>query len=162
MTVTEEAATDAELRILHKTIKKISEDMERFSFNTSVSQFMICVNELTTLGCRKRAVLEPLVVALAPFAPHIADELWHGLGNTGTVLDASFPQHEDRYIAESSINYGVSINGKKRVEMEFAVDAAQPEIEVAVLADATVQKWMEGKPMKKFIFVKGKMINVVV
>jgi leucyl-tRNA synthetase len=157
-----EPANEAELRTLHKTLKKIAEDMERFSFNTSVSQFMICVNELSTLGCHKREVLEPLVIALSPFAPHIAEELWQALGNQGSVLDATFPKHDDSLIAESSVNYGVSVNGKKRVELAFPIEAAQSDIEVAVLADPTVQKWMEGKQMKKFIYVKGKMINVVV
>ncbi len=160
--VTDEAPTEAELRTLHKTLKKVSEDIERFSFNTCVSQFMICVNELASAGCHKRAILEPLAVSLASFAPHITEELWHQLGHTTTVLDAAFPEHNDKFIAENSVNYAVSINGKKRAEIEFALDAPQAEIEAAVLADATVQKWMEGKPMKKFIFVKGKMINVVV
>ena len=146
----------------HKTLKKVSEDIERFSFNTCVSQFMICVNELASAGCHKRAILEPLAVALASFAPHITEELWHQLGHTTTVLDAAFPDHNDKFIAENSVNYAISINGKKRAEIEFALDAPQADIEAAVLADATVQKWMEGKPMKKFIFVKGKMINVVV
>jgi leucyl-tRNA synthetase len=161
--VTDEAATDAELRIVHKTLKKISEDIERFSFNTSVSQFMICVNELSSLGCHKRAVLEPMVIALCPFAPHIAEELWqNALKNSGTVLDATFPQHDDKYIIENTAKYPVAVNGKTRAEMEFALDVAQADIETAVLADATIQKWMEGKAVKKFIFVKGKMINVVV
>jgi leucyl-tRNA synthetase len=160
--VTDEAPTEAELRTLHKTLKKVSEDIERFSFNTCVSQFMICVNELASEGCHKRAILEPLAVSLASFAPHITEELWHQLGHTTTILDAAFPEHNDKFIAENSVNYAVSINGKKRTEIEFALDAPQADIEAAVLADATVQKWMEGKPMKKFIFVKGKMINVVV
>jgi leucyl-tRNA synthetase len=124
---------------------------------------MICVNELTTLGCHKRAILEPLTVLLTAFAPHIAEELWQeGLQNKTTVLDASFPDYDEQLIAESSITYGVSVNGKKRTEMSFAATAEQAEVETAVLADATVQKWMEDKPLKKFIFVKGKMINVVV
>lgn len=161
--INEEAATEGELRILHKTIKKVNEDIERFSFNTSVSQFMICVNELTTLGCHKRAILEPLTILLTAFAPHIAEELWQeGLQNNTTVLDATFPEYNEQLIAESSITYGVSINGKKRTEMSFAATAEQSEVETAVLADTTVQKWMEDKPLKKFIFVKGKMINVVV
>ncbi len=161
--INEEAATEGELRILHKTIKKVHEDIERFSFNTSVSQFMICVNELTTLGCHKRAILEPLTILLTAFAPHIAEELWQeGLQHNTTVLDATFPEYNEQLIAESSITYGVSINGKKRTEMSFAATAEQAEVETAVLADATVQKWMEDKPLKKFIFVKGKMINVVV
>jgi leucyl-tRNA synthetase len=158
-----DAPTEGELRILHKTIKKVHEDIERFSFNTSVSQFMICVNELTSLGCHKGAILEPLTILLTAFAPHIAEELWQeGLQNKTTVLDASFPDYDEQLIAESSITYGVSVNGKKRTEMSFAATAEQAEVETAVLADATVQKWMEDKPLKKFIFVKGKMINVVV
>jgi leucyl-tRNA synthetase len=160
--VTDEAPNEAELRTLHKTLKKISEDIERFSFNTSVSQFMICVNELTTLNCHKRAILEPLAIAITPFAPHIAEELWLGLGHSSTVLDATFPVHEDKYIAENSFKYPVAVNGKTRAELEFPADAVQADIEQAVLADASVQKWLEGKTPKKFIFVKGKMINVVI
>ena len=160
--VTDEAATDAELRILHKTIKKISEDMERFSFNTSVSQFMITVNELGALNCHKRAVLEPLAVLICPFAPHIAEELWHKLGNDSSVVAAQFPKYEDKYVVDNSKNYPVAINGKARLELEFALDAADADVQAAVLANESVQKWMEGKPLKKFIYVKGKMINVVV
>lgn len=160
--VTDEPATDAELRVLHKTIKKIGDDIERFSFNTSVSQFMICVNELSGLNCHKRAILEPLVVAITPFAPHIAEELWHQLGYTTTVLDAPFPQYEERYVTDNSKMYPVAVNGKTRAEMEFPLDAEPSAIEQQVLADETIQKWMEGKPTKKFIYVKGKMINVVV
>lgn len=159
--VSDEAPTEAELRTLHKTIKKVNEDIERFSFNTSVSQFMICVNELA--GCHKRAVLEPLAIILSPFAPHIAEELWrNALGKTGTVLDAAFPQHQDSLIAESSITYAVSVNGKKRAELAFAADAVQADVEKEVLADATVIRWLEGKEPKKIIFVKGKMVNVVI
>lgn len=161
--VTDEAATDAELKTLHKTIKKIGEDIERFSFNTAVSQFMICVNELTSLNCHKRAVLEPLAVLITPFAPHLAEELWqHCLGNTTTVLDAPFPVYNEKYTVDNSKMYPVAVNGKTRAEMEFALDASQADIEATVLADTTIQKWMEGKSVKKFIYVKGKMINVVV
>lgn len=160
--VTDDAATDAELKILHKTIKKIGEDIERFSFNTSVSQLMICVNELSSLGCHKRAVLEPLVVAICPFAPHIAEELWHKLGHDTTVVAAKFPAYEDRYVTDNTKNYPVAVNGKTRIEMEFPIDAEQAFVEQAVLADETIQKWLEGKAPKKFIYVKGKMINVVV
>jgi len=160
--VTDDAPTDEELRILHKTIKKISEDIERFSFNTSVSQFMICVNDLTALGCHKRAILEPLAVAICPFAPHIAEELWQKIGNTGSVVHASFPLHEERYTTDNTKKYPVAINGRTRIEMEFPLDAEQSDIERAVLADETIQKWLEGKTPKKFIYVKGKMINVVV
>ncbi len=161
--VTDEAATDAELKVLHKTIKKIGDDIERFSFNTAVSQFMICVNELTTLNCHKRAVLEPLAVLITPFAPHLAEELWQNcFGNTTTVLDAPFPAYDEKYTVDNSKVYPVAINGKTRAEMEFALDIEQAALEAAVLADETIQKWMEGKPVKKFIYVKGKMINVVV
>ena len=160
--VTDEAATDAELRILHKTIKKISDDIERFSFNTSVSQFMICVNDLTAANCHKRAILEPLAIIICPFAPHIAEQLWHQLGNEGSVINTIFPQAEERYTTDNSKQYAVAINGKTRTEMEFPLDADPKAIEQEVLADAAVQKWMEGKPLKKFIYVKGKMINVVV
>lgn len=160
--VTDEAATDAELKALHKTIKKISEDIERFSFNTSVAQFMICVNELSQLNCHKRSILQPLAVTIAPFAPHFAEELWHMLGNEGSVVDAAYPQYDEKYTVENSKLYPVAINGKARAEMEFALDIDKTELEQQVLANETVQKWMEGKPMKKFIYVPGKMINVVV
>ncbi len=160
--VNDEPATDEELRLLHKTIKKIGDDIERFSFNTSVSQFMICVNELTSLGCHKRAILEPLVLTLCPFAPHIAEELWHKLGHEQSVTGAAFPEFDARYTTENSKNYPVAVNGKTRLEMEFALDAPKDLIEKTVLADESVLKYMEGKPMKKFIYVPGKMINVVV
>lgn len=160
--VTDEAATEAELKMLHKTIKKISDDIERFSFNTSVSQFMICVNELSGMNCHKRAILEPLAVLIAPFAPHFAEQLWHQFGHDSSVIDAAYPKHEDKYLVENSKVYPVAINGKARAEMEFALDIDKAELEKAVLANEVVQKWMEGKPLKKFIFVPGKMINVVV
>jgi leucyl-tRNA synthetase len=160
--VTDEAATDDELRMLHKTIKKIAEDIERFSFNTAVSQFMICVNELTSLNCHKRAVLEPLSVLISSFAPHVAEELWQKLGHSNTVLDAAFPKYEEKYVTDNTRKYPVAVNGKTRIEMEFAMDAEQSFVEQEVLADETIQKWLEGKTPKKFIYVKGKMINVVV
>lgn len=160
--VKDEAPTDAELKVLHKTIKKISDDMERFSFNTSVSQFMITVNELSSLNCHKRAILEPLAILICPFAPHMAEELWHKLGHTDSVVKAAYPAYEEKYTVDNTKNYPVAINGKARVEMEFALDAAQADIEAAVLANEAVQKWMEGKQPKKIIFVKGKMINVVI
>ena len=160
--INSDAPTDAEWRVLHKTIKKISEDMERFSFNTSVSQFMIAVNDLGAADCHKRAILEPLAILICPFAPHIAEELWHMLGNTTSVVLASFPKLENRYLTENSKRYPIAINGKPRVEMEFALDAEQAEIEQAVLANEIIQKWLEGNSPKKFIYVKGKMINVVI
>jgi leucyl-tRNA synthetase len=158
----EEKATEAELKVLHKTIKKIEEDTERFSFNTGVSAFMICVNELTDLKCHKKEILEPLLILLAPYAPHIAEELWHELGNTTTVLDATFPQWNEKYLKETSKAYPVAINGKTRSELTLALDATQQQVEEMVLKDATVIKWLEGKPPRKIIYVKNKMINVVV
>ena len=160
--VNNEPAIETELRIIHKTIKKIGEDIERFSLNTAVSQFMICVNELSALHCHKRSVLEPLAVLIAPFAPHTAEELWQQLGNKETVADASFPKFEEAYVTENTKKYPVAVNGKPRIEMEFPLDAAQDIVEKEVLADATIIKWLEGKEPKKIIYVKGKMINVVV
>ena len=158
----QEKATDAELKILHKTIKKIEEDTERFSFNTGVSTFMICVNELTDLKCYKKEVLEQLLILLAPYAPHISEELWSVLGNKGTILDAPFPKWNDKYLKETSKAYPVAINGKTRTELTLALDATQQQVEEIVLKDAIVTKWLEGKQPKRIIYVKNKMINVVV
>ena len=160
--VTEEAATADELKTLHKTIKKVREDIERFTLNTAVSQFMICVNELSAFNCHKRSILEPLVVVIAPFAPHLAEELWEALGHTTSVLDARFPAFDEKYLIENTKKYPVAVNGKPRIEMEFPVDADQAHVEKEVLADPTIQKWLEGKSPKKVIYVKGRMINVVV
>jgi leucyl-tRNA synthetase len=158
----EEKATDAELKVLHKTIKKIEEDTERFSFNTGVSSFMICVNELTDLKCHKKEVLEQLLILLAPYAPHISEELWNRLGNSGTILDQPFPKWNEKYLKETSKAYPVAINGKTRTELTLALDATQQQVEEIVLKDAVVTKWLEGKQPKKIIYVKNKMINVVV
>ena len=146
---------------MHKTIKKIEQDTERFSFNTAVSQFMIVVNELSDLNCHKRAVLEPLVQLICPYAPHIAEALWKALGQTTSVITADFPQWEEKYVTENSKVYPVAINGKTRTELEFALDASQADIEQIVLSNEVVQKWLEGNAPKKIIFVKGKMINIV-
>lgn len=151
-----------ELKTIHKTIKKIEEDIERFSFNTAVSQFMICVNELTALNCHKRYVLEALAVLITPFAPHFAEEVWHGFGHESSVLDATFPKYEEQYTQDYTKVYPIAINGKTRAEIEFPLDMDQSAIEQEVLAHETVQKWLEGKTPKKIIFVKGRMINVVV
>jgi leucyl-tRNA synthetase len=158
----EEKATDAELKILHKAIKKIEEDTERFSFNTGVSTFMICVNDLTDLKCYKKEVLEQLLILLAPYAPHISEELWSILGNKGTILDAPFPKWNEKYLKETSKAYPVAINGKTRTELTLALDATQQQVEEIVMKDAIVTKWLEGKQPKKIIYVKNKMINVVV
>jgi leucyl-tRNA synthetase len=158
----DEKANDAELKILHRTIKKIEEDTERFSFNTAVSTFMICVNELADLKCYKKEVLEKLLILLTPYAPHIAEELWSQLGNEGSVLDAIFPAFNPALLVESTKEYPVSINGKLRTNIELALDLDQPQVESMVLQNEIVQKWLEGKAPKKIIFVKNKMINVVI
>ncbi len=158
----DEKATPEELKVLHKTIKKIEEDTERHSFNTAVSSFMICVNELFDLGCHKKEVLEQVLILLAPYAPHISEELWSLLGNQGLVIDASFPKFDAQYVTETSKEYPVSINGKVRTNIPIALDASEAQVHEIVLSNALVQKWMEGKPIKKLIFVKGKMINVVI
>ena len=160
--ISDEEATRDELKILHKTIKKIEEDIERFSFNTSVSEFMICCNELSSMKCNKRAILEPLVVALSPYAPHITEELWEKLGHTTSVLNASFPKFDEQYLIESSFEYPISINGKVRVKMNFALDTPKEDIEKSVMASETVLKWTEGKAPKRVIVVQGRIVNVVV
>lgn len=158
----EETANAAELKILHRTIRKIAEDTERFSFNTAVSTFMICVNELSDVKCHKKAVLEQLLILLTPYAPHISEELWHALGNEGSVLDAAYPVFDAKHVAESSKEYPVSVNGKMRTTMELPLDIDQAEVENAVLQNEVVQKWLEGKAPKKIIYVKNKMVNIVV
>jgi leucyl-tRNA synthetase len=159
--ITEAEPTREELKVLHKTIKKVEQDIENFSINTSVSEFMICVNELGSLKCNKRVIIEPLVIALSPFAPHIAEELWEKLGYKESILNASYPKFDEQYLTESSFNYPISINGKVRAEMNFALDMPKDDIEKVVLASEIVQKWTEGKPPKKVIVVQGKIVNVV-
>ncbi len=158
----EEAATPAELKILHKAIKKIEDDTERFSFNTAVSAFMVCVNELSEARCSKREILEPLLILLAPYAPHIAEELYRQLGNTTSVLDAAYPVLNPSYLVEANKEYPVSINGKLRTTLVLPLDITQSEAEAQVLNDEKVKKWTDDKEIKKFVFVKGKMINVVI
>ena len=157
-----EPASPEALKILHRTIKKIEEDTERFSFNTAVSACMICVNDLADIKCNTLQVLSPLLVLLTPYAPHVAAELWNATGNEGSVLDARYPVFDAKHVTESSKEYPVSINGKLRTNISIALDASEEEVTAIVLADTLVQKWMEGKPVKKLIFVKGRMINVVV
>ena len=151
-----------ELKVLHKTIKKIEEDTERYSFNTAVSTFMICVNELFDLRCHKKTVLSQVLVLMAPYAPHFCEELWQLLGNEGLVVNAAYPEFEAKYVVETSKDYPVSINGKMRTNIAIDLAATEEEVRLIVLDNALVQKWMEGKPLKKLIFVKGKMINVVI
>lgn len=160
--VKDEQPSREEWKALHKTIKKAEEDTERFSFNTAVSQFMICVNELSALKCHKKTVLEPLLILLAPYAPHISEELWHEMGNKNTILDSSYPEHDEQYLKENAIRYPVAINGKTRTEVSFAADADNASMEKEVLQNEVVQKWLEGKTPKKVIIVKGRMVNVVI
>ncbi len=158
----EEKATDAELKILHRTIKKIEEDTERFSFNTAVSTFMICVNELADVKCHKKEVLENVLILLTPYAPHIAEELWDALGNEGSILDAAYPKFDGKYLIELSKEYPISINGKVRANINMSLDLQQADVEKLILQNEIVQKWLEGKDPKKIIYVKNKMVNVVV
>jgi leucyl-tRNA synthetase len=160
--VTDVKATDAELKVLHRAIKKIAEDTERFSFNTAVSAFMVCINELTDLKTHKREILEPLLILLAPYAPHVSEELWRLLGHRSSIVDAVFPALEQKYLVESSKEYPISVNGKMRTTINIDLSASQPQVEEIVLSNAVIQKWLEGKQPKKIIFVKGKMVNVVI
>ena len=159
--VTDEAPTPEMLKALHKTIKKVNEDIENFSFNTSVSQFMICVNELSSLKCHHRDVLAPLAVLVAPFAPHIAEELWKRLGNTESVTYAPYPVHEDKYLQEDSKEYPVSFNGKVRFKRAYATSMSVAEIEQAILADPQTAEQLQGNAPKKVIVVPNRIINIV-
>ena len=159
--VNEEVATKDELKSLHKLIKKVTGDIEQFSYNTSVSAFMICVNELFTLKCNKKEILEQVVVVLAPFAPHVCEELWHKLGHATTVCDAVWPTHNEEHLKEDSVNYTISFNGKARFTMEFAAEANNEEIQSTVLSDERALKWIEGKTPKKIIIVPKKIVNIV-
>ena len=159
--VTDEAPTPEMLKALHKTIKKVNEDIENFSFNTSVSQFMICVNELSTLKCHHKDVLTPLAVLVAPFAPHIAEELWKRLGNAESVTYAPYPVHEDKYLQEDSKEYPVSFNGKVRFKRAYATSMTPAEIEQAILADPQTAEQLQGNTPKKVIVVPNRIINIV-
>jgi leucyl-tRNA synthetase len=167
--VSDEAPSKAELKVLHATIKKVSEDIERMSFNTSVAQFMIAVNELGALKCTKRAILEPLVVVLAPFAPHIAEELWRllheekyaGPSYVG-VISESWPKWDTQHLVEDSFCYPISFNGKTRLQLEFPTGLSKEEVEAAVLANPEVQSRLEGRPPKKVIVVPRRIVNIVV
>ncbi len=161
--VSDEEPTKAAYKALHKIIKKVEEDIERFSFNTSVSAFMICVNELTDLKCNKRKILQDLIVVLQPYAPHITEELWALLGNEpGTISYAPYPAFNPDYLVESEFAYPVSINGKMKMNLSLALDLESKAVEETVLANADVQRYLDGKPVKKVIFVKGKIINIVI
>ncbi len=161
--VSDEEPSKAEYKALHKIIKKVEEDIERFSFNTSVSAFMICVNELTDLKCNKRKVLQDLIIVLEPYAPHITEELWTLLGNEpGTISYAAYPAFNPDYLVESEFAYPVSVNGKMKMNLPLALELDQKAVEETVLANVDVQRYLDGKPVKKVVFVKGKIINIVV
>ena len=160
--VTDAEPTADELKSLHKLIKKVTFDIEHFSYNTSISAFMICVNELTSLKCSKRAILEPLITLLAPFAPHIVEELWHQLGHDTTICDARWPKHNEEYLKEKSVVYAISFNGKARYNLELPADISKEDAEKAALNHENSAKWMEGKAVKKVIVVPGKIVNIVV
>jgi leucyl-tRNA synthetase len=162
LNISDEKASDAELKVLHKTIKKLQEDIERFSFNTGVSAFMICTNELADLKCNKRAILEPLTVLIAPYAPHLAEELWQLLGHNESVVDAAYPEFNEEYLKESNFSYPVSFNGKMRFKIDLPVDMGKEEVEKAVLAAEEAQRWLEGKTVRKIIVVPKRIVNVVV
>ena len=159
--VSKEKATKEELKVLHKTIKKVQEDIESFSFNTSVSTFMIAVNDLTTLKCNKRAILEPLLVLLSPYAPHISEELWSKLGNKESISTADFPVFDAKHLVESAKNYPISFNGKMRFTLELSLDLSKEEIEKTVLEHEKTIAQLEGRTPKKVIIVPGKIVNIV-
>ena len=160
--VSDETPSKEELKVLHKTIKKVEYDIENFSFNTSIPAFMICTNELTALKCNKRAVLEPLVIALAPFAPHMAEELWSLLGHSQSITKESFPKWEEKFLVEDAFEYPVSFNGKVRFKLSMPLTATNADIEAAVKAAPESTKWLEGKEIKKMIIVPKKIVNIVI
>lgn len=161
LVVTEKEPSKESLKTLHKTIKKVTEDIDNFSFNTSVSSFMIAVNELTAQNCHEHAILEPLAVLISPYAPHIAEELWEKLGHSGSVSKVAYPKFEGKYLVESEKEYPVSFNGKMRFTINLSLDLSKEEIEKAVLSDERTQKQLEGRQPKKVIIVPGKIVNIV-
>ncbi len=160
--ISDEPATKEELKVLHKLIKKEEEDIERISFNTVVSAFMICVNELTDMKCNKREILEPLAIMISPYAPHIAEELWHQMGHNDTVVNQRFPEFNEKNVVENTFLYPVSFNGKKRFDLELPLDIKQDEVQNAVVNAPEAKKWLEGVTIRKVIFIPKKIINVVV
>lgn len=159
--INDEKPTAEELKTLHKTIKKITYDIENFSFNTSVSAFMICANELASVKCHKRAILEPLAIIIAPFAPHIAEELWHAMGNNSSICDAKFPEYNEEYLVESNVKYPISFNGKVRFILELPASMSKEEVEKTALANEQTLKFLNGGTPKKVIVVPNKIVNIV-
>ncbi len=160
--VVDEKAKAEEYKILHKTIQKVEHDIENLSFNTSVSEFMICVNGLTQLKCHKKEILEKLLVVLSPFAPHISEELWQKLGNTGSIIHATYPEFNEAYIREDEYEFPIMVNGKMRTKIKFALDKTPAEIQAATLENEVVKKWLDGKAPKKVIVVPKKIVNIVI
>jgi len=159
--VTDSVPDKKELKILHETIKKVTEDIESFSFNTCVSSFMICVNELTSLDCHSVEVLKPLTILLSPFAPHISEELWQKLGHTKSIVEVPFPEFNESFLVEEAKNYPVSFNGKMRFTLSLSLTLDKEAIQKAVLDDLRTQEYLEGKAPKKWIIVPNKIINIV-
>ena len=162
LALSDEAPSREELKSIHKLIKKVSEDIPNFSYNTAVSAFMICANELSALKCNKRQVMELFAIVLSPFAPHMCEELWAALGHDTTVCDAEWPAYNEEYLKEDSIKYTISFNGKARFTMDFATEASREEIEAAVIANEQSQKYIDGKSIKKVIVVPKKIVNIVI
>jgi leucyl-tRNA synthetase len=159
--VSDETPTKEEYKSLHKIIKKVQDDVEKFSFNTSVSSFMICVNELMDLKCNKREILRELTITLSPYAPHITEECWKLLGEKESITFATYPIFKEEYMVESEFSYPISFNGKTRTNISMPVDISETDAKALVLANADVIKQLEGKELKKFIFVKGRIVNIV-
>ena len=162
LAVTDAAPSKENLKTLHKLIKKVTEDIEVFSYNTSVPAFMIAVSELAQQKCQSRQVLETLIALLAPFAPHMAEELWHALGHSTTVCDAPWPTYDEKYLKEDSQTLSVSFNGKTRFTLTFPADASKADIEKTTLASDAAQKYLEGKTVVKVIVVPGRIVNIVI
>ncbi|MDX5326678.1 MAG: class I tRNA ligase family protein, partial [Bacteroidota bacterium] len=160
--VSDEVPNEKELKALHTCIKKVNEDMKNFSFNTSVSAFMICTNELTDLKCNKRSIIEPLVILLSPFAPHMAEELWEKLGHLDSVTRQPYPTHEEKHLVESTKNYPVSFNGKVRFQIALPADMGKEDVEASVMADERTAKYLDGKQIRKVIVVPGRIVNIVI
>ena len=160
--VKEEEPTREALKSIHKLIKKVTFDIENFSYNTSISAFMICVNELNSQKCSNKEVLSQLLILLAPFAPHITEELWHAIGNNDTICDAKWPVHNEEYLKEDKVTYAVSFNGKARYNIEVAADTAREEVEKLALEHESATKWIDGKTIREIIVVPNKIVNIVV
>ncbi|RLD19236.1 MAG: leucine--tRNA ligase, partial [Bacteroidetes bacterium] len=162
ISISSEKPSPEEYKSLHRAIKKTKDDIDSLSLNTSVSSFMICVNELTALKCNKREILKDLCLIISPFAPHITEELWQILGHSDSLAYAEYPVYNESYMKEDSFDYPIMVNGKMRLKMKFSLDTPKEQIQEDVLADETIQKWLEGKTPKKVIIVPKKIVNLVI